>query len=264
MSDFQRHPNDQQSVLAWIQEWEEKCEDNPILYNKLQGEDTKDDYPLLKEDFIIILQTPIQRMTMAQFGSKGVCIDGTHGTTAYDFTLNTLMVVDEFGSGFPVAWCLSNHEDTTFIRIFFDVLKKKCGTLSPRWFMSDTANQYFNAWVGTMDTRPTKLIYLWHVDKAWRENLRQTIGDLHVEEEVYKMMRTLLEHTEVRNFEEDLIRMMDILRQSEKRRPLRSPIISPTNGSPERESGPIVTGQDSASIRTCSWRHFIGFSSMNT
>ena len=105
-------------MLAWLREWEDKGVDNPILYYKLQGEEVKDDYPLQKEDFILVMQTPLQRMMFPKFGKKGVCIDGTHGTNAYGFTLSTIMVVDEFGSGFPVAWCLSNDEDTTFMSIF--------------------------------------------------------------------------------------------------------------------------------------------------
>ena len=84
--------------------------------------------------------------------------------------------------------------------------------------MSDTANQYYNAWVGTMNNRPIKLICVWHVDKAWRENLRQKIRDLHVEAEVYKMVRTLLEHTDAISFQEDFVKMSSILRSGEKTR----------------------------------------------
>ena len=74
--------------------------------------------------------------------------------------------------------------------------------------MSDTANQYYDAWVGTMNNHPIKLICVWHVDKAWREKIR----DLHVEAEVYKMVRTLLEHTDAISFQEDCVKMNSILR----------------------------------------------------
>ena len=69
---------------------------------------------------MIIFQSSIQRNMLQKFGAKGVCIDSTHGTTGYDFYLTTPMVIDEFGSGFPVAWCLSNHEDTVFMSVFFE------------------------------------------------------------------------------------------------------------------------------------------------
>ena len=29
----------------------------------------------------------------------------THGTNSYDFNLVTVLVVDEFGEGYPIAWC---------------------------------------------------------------------------------------------------------------------------------------------------------------
>ena len=70
------------------------------------------------------MQTHAQQTMLQKLGGNGVCIDGTHGTSAYDFTLNSLLIVDEFGSGFPVAWYLSNHKDANAMRIFFDVLKK--------------------------------------------------------------------------------------------------------------------------------------------
>ena len=40
-----------------------------------------------------------------------VCMDDTHGTNSCDFSLTTLLVVDEFGEGYPTAWCLSNRTD---------------------------------------------------------------------------------------------------------------------------------------------------------
>ena len=39
---------------------------------------------------------------------KVVCIASTHGTNAFDFLLITLLMVVEFGEGYPVSWCLCN------------------------------------------------------------------------------------------------------------------------------------------------------------
>ena len=147
LKDVQRHANDQESVLAWIEEFQSSPETNPILFYKMQGEENEE-HPPQKEDFMIIVQRPIQKTMLQKFGAKGVCIDSTHRTTGYDFYLTTLMVVDEFGSGFPVAWCLANHEDTTFMTMFFNIVKVNSGPINAEWFMSDLANQYYNAWVG--------------------------------------------------------------------------------------------------------------------
>ena len=192
LGDVQKAKNDQDSVQAWINEWKENG-NNPILYYKLQGEDVSDDFDLLKEDFIIVIQTPFQKAMAQKFSSKGVCIDSTHGTTGYDFLLTTLMVTDECGEGLPIAWCISNHEDFTHMCLFFTVLKENCGQLSPRWVMSDTASQFYNAWIAIMGGSPTRLLCTWHVDRAWREELRAKVKDNMVAADIYKMLRTVLQ-----------------------------------------------------------------------
>ena len=51
LDNIRRHGNDQQSVLAWIKEWEENEE----------GEEGTDEVNLAKEDFFIAVQTPLQK-----------------------------------------------------------------------------------------------------------------------------------------------------------------------------------------------------------
>ena len=106
----QRHKDDATSVAAWVEEMRGNGEDNVVLYYKPQGA-SDDKTGLLREDFLIALQTPIQAEMLKKFGGKVVCVDATHGTNAYDFKLITLLVVDEYGEGFPVAWCVTNKED---------------------------------------------------------------------------------------------------------------------------------------------------------
>ena len=151
---------------------------------------------------MIIVQSPIQKVMAKKFAAKGVAVDATHGTTSYDFLLTTLMIIDEHGQGFPVAWCLSNHEDFTHMCIFFRYVKENCGTLSPTWFMSDIASQFYNAWIGIMGGNPTRLLCAWHVDKAWQEELRKKVKDLTVAAEIYKMLRTVLQETDTVLFQD--------------------------------------------------------------
>lgn len=195
----QRHANDQQSVLAWITEWKQS-EDDPILYYKLQGQEAEEDVDLSKEDFFIVIQSPLQKHMYQKFAHKGVCCDSTHGTNAYDFSLTTILVIDEFGQGFPSAWCLSSHEDFTTM-----------------FFMSDMAPQFYNAWVAVMgDPRPIKLICTWHVDKAWKEELRKKIGDISIEAEVYKMLRIVLQQPEENTFKDCLQALRNRLKSTAK------------------------------------------------
>ena len=164
LKDFQRHINDQDSVLAWITEWEKSADTNPILFCKFQDE-MVEGYDLSKEDFVLIIQSPFQRHMLQKFGTKGICcvFVCTHGTNAYDFLLTTCLVVDEYGEGFPAAWCLSDHEDFTTMCTFFREVKKNCaGSITSKWFMSDIAPQYYNPWVGVMSglTAPEAVMHV--------------------------------------------------------------------------------------------------------
>ena len=207
LADVQRSTNHQESVRAWIEEWR-TSPNNPVLFYKLQGEDPGDDSGLLKEDFMIVIQTPFQKNMAQKFASKGVCINSMHGTTGYDFLLTTVMVTDECGEGVPIAWCMSNHEDFTHMCIFFKQLKQNCGTLLPRWVMSDTASQFFNAWIGIMGGKPIRLLCTWHVDRTWQDELRAKVKDTVVAAEIYKMLRTVLQETNTEDFEDKFTKML--------------------------------------------------------
>jgi len=214
---FQRHENDQQSTLAWIEEWKQ-TDQNPVLFVKLQEEDASEGYDLAKEDFHMVIQTPFQQEMLSKFADKGICCDSTHGTNGYDFPLTTIHVIDDFGQGIPVAFCLSNHEDFTSMVIFFNEIKKVCGNIESQCFMSDMANQYYNAWVAVMNEgpRPKKLLCTWHVDKAWKGKLRKKVGDDTVESDVYKMLRTCLEQTTQSGFEDCLSGLLQRLESNPK------------------------------------------------
>ena len=118
ISNVQRHPNDQCSVKAQVQEWS-SSESNPILFTKFQGVEAPEGYSLTKDDFLIVIQTPFQKIMAQKFAHKGICVDSTHGTTGYDFLLTSVVVLDEFVEGVPIGWLLSNHEYFTHMCIFF-------------------------------------------------------------------------------------------------------------------------------------------------
>ncbi len=78
----------------------QKEHESPVLLHKQQGQKMVDG----KRDFVLAIQTSQQ--ADIKFGH-----DATHGANGYDFSLITLIVVDDFGEGYPVAWCLSNRTD---------------------------------------------------------------------------------------------------------------------------------------------------------
>ncbi len=211
----EKHPNDAVSVSAWVEEMKVKGTDNPVLLYKPQGEQQGLCHNLNITDFVLVLQTQLQRQMLKSFGpNRVVCADATHGTNSYDFQLISLLVVDEFGEGFPVAWCLSNRTDQILLTHFFRRVKETSGVIIPAWFMSDDAEQLFNAWISVMGPGPRKLLCVWHVDRAWRFNLKLVNGK-EAQATVYHTLRVLLEETDITKFEKLLKSAVEYFNQSE-------------------------------------------------
>ena len=136
-----------------------------------------------------------------KYGNKRFCIDATHGTNAYDFNLITVLVVDSFGEGLPVAWAIAHGEDVTILVEFLKTLKGRTGPIKTSWFMSDNAYQYFNAWKGVFDTNETtQLLYAWHVHGAWRTALNQHVINEQSQVEIYHQLQILLMANEEQQF----------------------------------------------------------------
>lgn len=209
----QRHKDDATSVRLWVEEMRESPE-NPVLLYKAQGATQPDICENLREkDFVLAIQTPLQENIMKRLtNGRVVCVDGTHGTNGYDFTLITVIVVDEYGEGFPVAWCISNREDKLLLTNFFTALRNKVGDL--HFFMSDMAEQYYTAWVASFKNNPKKLLCTWHLDRAWRENLR-LLQSRDLEAAVYHNLRVLLEESDRKKFEFLLHETIEQLTKSE-------------------------------------------------
>ena len=169
---------------------------------------------LQRNDFMIIVQTKSQKKLLQQFGNNGVCCDSTHGTTGYDFLLSTLLVVDEFGEGQPVAWCLSNHETEEFMKLFFSYVADASGPVTPKWFMSDMAPQFYEAFCTIFQCRPKWLWCTWHVDKSWRQELNRKIKDREIETTIYLQLRIVMEQQNVSLFDEYLNTLVKRLESS--------------------------------------------------
>jgi len=60
--------------------------------------------------------------------------------------LYSLVVVDEYGNGFPVAFCFSNKCDTATYKHYFQCIKNTIGIINPSIFMSENEPAFYNAW----------------------------------------------------------------------------------------------------------------------
>nr|CAH7725069.1 unnamed protein product [Callosobruchus chinensis] len=58
-----------------------------------------------------------QEFMLKNYGGNIITVDSTHGLNPYDFELTTLLVLDEFGEGFPTACMFTNRKDTLGKRV---------------------------------------------------------------------------------------------------------------------------------------------------
>ena len=138
---------------------------------------------------------------MIRYGEKVICMDNTHGTNMYDFTLITVLIIDDHGEGIPVAWALSNRADTALLTQFLKLLKAKVGDLATNVFMSDMAEQFFKSWIGVFGKCKTKQLYCtWHVDKAWRKGLNMHVKNNEDKIDIYHHLRVLLTEIDQNSF----------------------------------------------------------------
>ena len=195
-----KHSNDHTSTSLWVSELRSSEDYDPILAYKPQGEFVEDIDDISKESFFLALQTEYQRDMMEKYGNDVICIDSTHSTNMCDFLLITIMVIDNYGEGIPVAWAISDKEDACTLVQFFKPLYKRVGKIKPHYFMSDDAQAFYNAWCGVFGPTSHKLLCMWHVDRAWRQAIQQHIADSTDRVEAYHVLRVLLTETDQSTF----------------------------------------------------------------
>lgn len=170
-SDAVKHSSDYVSVDLWVNEMRQ-TQNSPILFYKSQG--VPSEYTFLStSDFVLILMTNAQSEILKKFGPDSICLDSTHGVNAYGFELITLLVLDDLHQGFPCAFMFSNRCDQPVLSMFFALIKQHAGCIVPKVFMSDMAEAFYNAWKEVMGVPTMRLFCAWHVDHAWRKNLKK-------------------------------------------------------------------------------------------
>lgn len=68
---------------------------------------------------MLIILSETQKEVLKKFGSGKLCTDSTHGTNQYNFNLTTIVVIDEFGEGYPAAFCISTKIYEVQMLVFF-------------------------------------------------------------------------------------------------------------------------------------------------
>ena len=89
---------------------------------------------------------------------------------------------------------------------------------NPEWFMSDLAPQYYDAFVAVNQCHPKQLFCTWHIDKAWRKELREKIGNIEIYNQVYKKLRIVLEEVDPLVFNDKLNILLNQLKSNPTQR----------------------------------------------
>lgn len=130
----------------------------------------------IREEFLvdsfIVLIFPMQLTILKEFGNNVIAVDSTHKVTRYDHNLTTIVVVDQRGEGYPVAFCISRRKDGDTYTRFFECVKMSLGySMSCNYFVSDGDITLYSSWKKVMGPAGQSRLCLWHVRRAWGQRL---------------------------------------------------------------------------------------------
>ena len=146
---------------------------------------------LQDDDFLLCVQTKFQREMMLKHGSSIICVDSTHGTTHYDFFLLISLLGLDFQEAIPVAWVVTHY---TFLWMKYADLVSMISKL--KVFMSDMADNFYEAWRASFSQPYRQLYCSWHVDKSWRVKINCYIKNEETRCCVYALLKLLQNKTD--------------------------------------------------------------------
>jgi len=201
-----RHIDDAESVRLWVEQCREE-KSGMVRFIKFEGEEAEDafsqDGRIALDDFMIVLMNDVQVHLLQMYGHHRVnCIDSTHKTNGYNFQLTTLLIIDNNGEGFPVAFCISSKLDTSVMEVFLEHVRIAIGgCVEGAILISDNAPAYVDAWRTVMGPPSDHVLCTWHIDRSWRKNIAKIKQSPEVKAQVYKVLRVVLEAENKDEFE---------------------------------------------------------------
>jgi len=174
-TDLLAHTNDADAVSELVNTWKRDLgDDSPVRYFKQVGQandstdDTSKKSDFKSDDFILVMQTQ-EQAEMMKTNQRIICVDATHGLTAYDYSLLSIVVVDKYGHGLVCATAICSRENGVFWELVGKALRPEGKQIVPEVLMSDDTN---SAWNGLKKVWPSlkyKLLCLWHVKRNVRK-----------------------------------------------------------------------------------------------
>ena len=124
--------------------------------------------------------------------------------------------------------------------------------ITPKWFMSNDAEQFHSAWTSIFGGNPQKLLCTWHVDRTCRKSLSK-VTDKQCQISVYHTLLVLLEERDVERF--DVLLQNAVLQWREDPSTVKfyKYFTQPTIHN-VTSSGQCATEREHVLTQTCLWR----------
>jgi hypothetical protein len=165
------HDDDATSVAMMVQKLRLENYDPILIYmpymKMIPGLD------MLKGSFILGIQTEQQKVMYEKFGNNIICIDSTHKTNYYNYKLITVMVVDEYHKGYPIAFGVGSSDDELMYSYLIKSIKEKSPNVQPQILMIDDDQAIVNGMESVFGCTFRHILCTWHVQRNWRQHIRQ-------------------------------------------------------------------------------------------
>jgi hypothetical protein len=171
---------------------------SPVIAYKVCGRKDEKHLLLKEENFLLVLMTGFQADMFAKFSALS-CIDSTHKTNEYGYKLITLLVIDEFRKGQPVAWAITDVEDAQTYQEFFKSVKWRVPEAVIETLMTDDDTAIITA-CAVVYPEVNHLLC-----RAWQRKLHSLVTvDAH-KAEMYKCLWMLMTEGDTKVFNESFL-----------------------------------------------------------
>ncbi|BES93523.1 Zinc finger protein [Nesidiocoris tenuis] len=203
------------SLDDWIAEM--KAQKSIHFYKK---EDDPHSSGISDEEFVVVIMTPIQKRIFQAYGHDRLCVDSTSDSAEYGgYELTTILTVDEFEEGVPVAFCVSSSVNDKVLTVFFEAIKSEIGNCHCNVFMSDVVDIHYHTWKEVMGKPKHHLFSPWLIDRTWQEHL-EDIADKEQRKGIYARLKACQVELDEKHFQLEFSSLLETLEMNTERHSL--------------------------------------------
>ena len=116
------------------------------------------------------IMTRFQREMLALSEGKFICVDATHNTNRYRWSLFSLVCRNRFGRGVPVAYLIANSGTMVVLAAWLQSIRDACPSVDVHYVMSDNDDAQLGA-LKRVYPEARVLLCWWHVLRDWQRQI---------------------------------------------------------------------------------------------